>query len=1059
MLHITLLGGFTVRNGDRVVAAPAFGGELSRQLVRMLAVRRGALVSRDELVAGLWPVQAPSDPAANLNAQVSRARRALGTPGLIVTAPGGYLLRSGTSCTVDIELVTDAVAEARAHLTAGRHVSARRCYEHALRCWAGDPLIEDRYADWAAGPRQRLEQLHLTALEGAAGTALVGGDTVTATAFAEQAVAAAPLRESAHALLIRALAAAGDRAGALDAYARLRRRFTDELGIDPTPQTVALQEALLRGEALEVRAPDAPASTLPSPATQGAGELVFVGREHELHVLQAMLDDPEMSTALIAGPAGSGKSRLLAETVLRSGRAVVSARAFRGERDEPWSLARSLLHASLALRPSAIDAVPSLALGVLGDLLPADVLPADVLPATGDGDTVGAGSSRALRREACVRLITAAATSSVLAIDDVQWADATSLDLLRSVHARAATDGVLVAYRPEELDDGDAPAAFIAGLTADAGTTSLTLTPLDERAINELMADRDLAEVVVQHTDRTPFAVAEVVRGLAARRLITAEPVGRWRLRTPDAAATARAAARDGFVRSLLRRSNRQPEASRHVLRLLALLAREAPTLLLAAAVGRTTDAVLDALAPLTGADLVHSGPDGWATTHDLIRETVAADLDPVERTRAHAAIAGALAAADGDLAEIAHHRERAGDPTAASTYEAAARLRLERHAVAEAERLVDAGLRLATSDQARSALLEVRAEVRARRGALAEARTDLRAALRDRTPSPGRARLLARMALAASGAEDLLHAAELAQLALVEAADDDGARADALAVAAVVDMNTGHPVRARQRADEALRLYDALGDTAGVADVLDGRAMATFLDGRVTSAIDAFDRVAELFADAGDLLRVVTPRSTRGHALVFAGRPADGLADMTAALDLAEQLGHHEGETYALWHRAEALAALGRADEAVSAAGRALAVARRIGHRGWTATALRAVGIARTAAGDLAGAEAAFASSLDVAVHLPLFASWAASRLALVKLMRGDVTGAEPLVRRAAREGPPLSRFEADLAAVEHACARGDPTAAARAASALRRAGTAGYLAHTVRLRDLAAG
>ncbi|HSJ43362.1 MAG TPA: helix-turn-helix domain-containing protein [Euzebyales bacterium] len=38
----------------------------------MLAVQRGALVSRDELMAGLWPVQAPFDPAANLNAQVSR---------------------------------------------------------------------------------------------------------------------------------------------------------------------------------------------------------------------------------------------------------------------------------------------------------------------------------------------------------------------------------------------------------------------------------------------------------------------------------------------------------------------------------------------------------------------------------------------------------------------------------------------------------------------------------------------------------------------------------------------------------------------------------------------------------------------------------------------------------------------------------------------------------------------------------------------------------------------------------------------------------------------------
>jgi tetratricopeptide (TPR) repeat protein len=467
---------------------------------------------------------------------------------------------------------------------------------------------------------------------------------------------------------------------------------------------------------------------------------------------------------------------------------------------------------------------------------------------------------------------------------------------------------------------------------------------------------------------------------------------------------------------------------------------------------------VLDALVSLTTSGLVRSGPDGWAPTHDLIREAVAADLDPVERVRSHAAIAVALAQADGDLAEIAHHREQSGDPAAPATYEAAARQRLERHAVAEAERLADAGVRLATSDQARSALLEVRAEVRTRRGALAEARADLRAALRDRAPSPGRARLLARMALAASGAEDLLHAAELAQLALVEADDDGGARADALAVAAVVDMNTGHPARARRRADEALRLYEASGDTAGVADVLDGRAMATFLDGSVTRAIDAFDRAAGLFADAGDLVRVVTPRSTRGHALVFAGRPEDGLVDTRAALDLAEQLGHREGQTYALWHRAEALAALGRADEAVDAAERALAVARRIGHRGWTATSLRAVGIARAAAGDLAGAEAAFASSLDAAVHLPLFASWAASRLALLKLTFGDVAGAEPLVRRAVREGPPLSRFEADLAAAEHAHARGDPTAATRATRALWRADAAGYLAHRARLQDLAA-
>lgn len=302
-----------------------------------------------------------------------------------------------------------------------------------------------------------------------------------------------------------------------------------------------------------------------------------------------------------------------------------------------------------------------------------------------------ADSSRALRREACVRLIGTAVGSSVLAIDDVQWADATSLDLLRSVHVRAGADGVWVAYRPEEISGAGAATAFIAEPSSHAATTSLAL--------------------------------------------------------------------------------------ARRVLDVLALLARQASAALVAAAAVEMTDAVLDALTQLTSAGLARAGPDGWSTTHDLMREAVVADLDPVERARSHGAIARVLADLDGDLAEIAQHREHAGDPGAAAAYEAAARMRLERHAVAEAEQLTAAGLRLATSGPARSALLEVRAEVRTWRGALADARADLRTALRDRSASPEQARLLARMAMAASGAEDLLHAAELVELALVEAADDGGAR------------------------------------------------------------------------------------------------------------------------------------------------------------------------------------------------------------------------------------------------------------------------------------------
>ena len=81
------------------------------------------------------------------------------------------------------------------------------------------------------------------------------------------------------------------------------------------------------------------------------------------------------------------------------------------------------------------------------------------------------------------------------------------------------------------------------------------------------------------------------------------------------------------------------------------------------------------------------------------------------------------------------------------------------------------------------------------------------------------------------SGSEDLVRASELAELAVVEASGDDAARARALEVASVIDMNLGHPGRARQRAAVALQIFGGLGDSHGAARILDARAMATFLD------------------------------------------------------------------------------------------------------------------------------------------------------------------------------------------------------------------------------------
>jgi len=175
-----------------------------------------------------------------------------------------------------------------------------------------------------------------------------------------------------------------------------------------------------------------------------------------------------------------------------------------------------------------------------------------------------------------------------------------------------------------------------------------------------------------------------------------------------------------------------------------------------------------------------------------------------------------------------------------------------------------------------------------------------------------------------------------------------------------------------------------------------------------------------------------------------------------TRAAACAGGSGYDDGQAFALWQRAEVLAALERAGEAVADADRALRIARRLQHRGWTANALRALGIAHSAAGDLDAAERAFHESLDASANVPMFTSWAASRLALVRLARGD-TDVGHYVAQALAQGPPLSQFDARLAQVELAAARGDPAAPRLARVALDLAQRAGHLVNVPRLHSLA--
>jgi DNA-binding SARP family transcriptional activator/tetratricopeptide (TPR) repeat protein len=1039
-VELRLLGRFVVLREGLEIPSGTFGGRKVRALVRILALQRGRFVSHDALTEMLWGDRPPSDPAANLQVLVNRARRALGQPGLVLTGPGGYALAAGSGCTVDSEDFLEAIS--RSQQASGP--IALPILRMALRSWGGEPLAEDAYAEWAAEFRTRLQQARQGALERCAELAIEFGDVSLAVEMASMAANAEPLREVAVLTLVRALASAGDRVAALARYDAYRHALAEELGLDPSEDATELHGQLLRGD-IAGRAhahAEAPRALF--------DELDFVGRGAELAELMAAADPQRGGVALLAGASGAGKSRMLERLAIRT--PTVTARAFPAERAEPWSMARTLLREVLANDATGADTLPSTLHAALASLLP------ELEPRAGATHTgralLDAESRRVLLLEAAIRLL-ATGTDSIIVIDDLQWADPTSLALIEAALVRLPRLATVIAYRPEEVTPGSDVRQFLDRLQH---SVRVQLGPLGATEIAELTPDHALATALGDATDGTPLAISEVIRALAADGSIGRMPTGGWRILTPHALDRAVELATAGQRRGIEARITHQPPPQQELLKLIALVAREVPARILATATATAERAVLDALEQLTQRGLARLGGQGWATAHDMVSDVVIARLGASDRGRLHALLADALQASDAEPAELAQHWLGAGDlAQAAAAYGRAAQRALDSFADQEAASLAASGLAIAPSPALSASLAECRAQARARFGDIGGARDDLRAALAAHPAGPDRSRLLGRLARLASGADDLLRASELAEQAVLEAGKDSQSRAQALEIAAVLDMNLDRRKRAERRAAEALTLYRQIGDAPGAARILDAQAMATFLGGDVRRGIHLLKGVADLFEDSGDLVRVVTPLSTSGHGLVFADEPAEALARTSAALELARTLGHPEGQAYALWHRAEALAALNRGGQALDDGAEALGIAQRLGHRGWTATSWRALGIAHQCSGDLDSALHAFTESLNLCEHLDLFGCWAAARSALVLIGLGEIDGAEPLVERALAVGPPIGLYEARLAEVELADARADERTAALAGAALTLADVAGVGQGRARLAELA--
>lgn len=319
MIRVHLLGGFGVVIDGKAVALPA---RKTEALLAVLALRPGVALTREWLAGLFWPDVSESQSRTSLRQSVSHLRRCLGEAAVVATADRLHL---------DPALVAVDVAEVE-RLIAGPALERAAVAElYAGELLRGFSSIEDPFERWLVEERARLADHVAGKMEECLAALSALGKLEPALAVGTWLLGQEPTRESVHRALMRFYAERGDRAAALRQLERCRTALDRQLGIAPSPETLALA-ALLAGSADEDPPASAAAHTedgrlrlaiLPFEALsdEGSAPLVALALTEDLHTELARF----RQLALLAldrnvneGAAAGGRARLVLRGSVRS---------------------------------------------------------------------------------------------------------------------------------------------------------------------------------------------------------------------------------------------------------------------------------------------------------------------------------------------------------------------------------------------------------------------------------------------------------------------------------------------------------------------------------------------------------------------------------------------------------------------------------------------------------------------------------------------------------------------------------------------------------------------
>ncbi len=516
-LHLWLLGAWDVqRDGTPLPPLPT---RHARALLARLAMAHPRPVTRTAIICDLFPETTPSRAARHLSTTLYYVRRALGD--MLCAGEDEIALDPSLDLWLDTTEFTQAIS-------AGANVERLR---HAIDLYRG-PFLENPLEGWAATVAGQMEELYVQALRRVIAFAQASGTMQDALDVAERWAAREPWDASAHAALIAAWVALGDRAAADGQLAQARAILRVE-GSEPSAPLDALARAI---ERLPSRPSSRAQTSTPRPRTAPSAlvdpsffrtsfeRLPLIGRECELerlHVQWARARQGEAQTIIVEGVAGVGKTRLVSELAtqvrLRTDNLVLWGIADETTRDNSLGLLRN---ACTHWPSSAVERVQNIIRllddaqwGLLALYLPelTHWLP-DRPPLT---LARLAGSDEVQRRHATLAAFfnaLAADTTLLLILENAHHSDAETLAFTH-VFAQQCTRALLVlTQRPRQSEP---PGEKIVLAPLDAQGMERLLRSAGDGALSE-----SLLTALVARSGGNPLFAREILRALVAQHTL-----------------------------------------------------------------------------------------------------------------------------------------------------------------------------------------------------------------------------------------------------------------------------------------------------------------------------------------------------------------------------------------------------------------------------------------------------------------------------------------------------------------------------------------------------------